>query len=47
MDEPINHGVSGRYVCDASGVMKPADEAAMPDESKPAAKAPTTTKEKV
>lgn len=36
---PMNHGLSGRFVCGADGVMRPEGECPMP-EPKPAAKAP-------
>jgi hypothetical protein len=42
----MNHGISGRYVCGADGVMRPEGECLLPEtEAKPAAKAPTSTKE--
>lgn len=43
MAEPfyINHGISGRYVCGADGVMRHEGEALPQTEAKPAAKAPT------
>jgi hypothetical protein len=44
MAEPFytNHGISGRYVCGADGVMRPDGEAVPAPKAKPAVKAPTT-----
>jgi len=42
MAEPFypNHGISGRYVCGADGVMRPEEEA-LPEPAPKPAKAPT------
>jgi hypothetical protein len=44
MAEPFytNHGISGRYVCGADGVMRPDGEAVPAPKAKPAVKTPTT-----
>ena len=38
---PMNHGISGRWVCGADGVMRPEGEALPEPAANPAAKAPT------
>lgn len=40
-----NHGISGRYVCGADGVMRPEGESLPEAEAKPPAKPPATKKE--
>jgi len=44
MAEPFytNHGISGRYVCGADGLMRPEGEALPEAEAKPPAKPPAT-----
>lgn len=39
---PMNHGISGRFVCGADGVMRPEGECPMPEPKPVKAPAPKT-----